>query len=137
MRARSCSRPVIRWSGCSGRSATSATCCASSRRAPARSIEQAMRIERRRAVAADRQFLEDVHVAALGPVALVGYGWPAITLREQFRAEIDLSSCYVIGVDGARAGYLSIEDRGGYWYIDAIAIAPKYQRKGVGTRVLR
>lgn len=96
-----------------------------------------MRLERRRALETDRQFVEDVHVAALGPVALVGYGWPAITLREQFRSEIDLDACHVIIVDGAYAGYLSVQDRGVFWYIDAIAIAPKYQKKGVGTRVLR
>lgn len=96
-----------------------------------------MRIERRPAIASDAQFLEDVHAAALGPVALVGYGWPEITLREQFRSEIDLSWCHVIIVDGRRGGYLSVEDRGSLWYIDAIAIARRYQGKGIGTAVLR
>ncbi|HWU90694.1 MAG TPA: GNAT family N-acetyltransferase [Kofleriaceae bacterium] len=96
-----------------------------------------MRIERRPASEVDRQFLEDVHAAALGPVALVGYGWPEITLRQQFRSEIDLATCHLILVDGRRAGYISIEDRGRFWYIDAIAIARRYQGKGVGTTVLR
>src|SRR5215212_8510171 len=82
-------------------------------------------------------FIEEVHVAALGPVALVGYGWPAITLREQFRSEIDVTACHVIIVDGVYAGYFALEDRGAFWYIEAIAIAPKYQKKGVGSRVLR
>jgi ribosomal protein S18 acetylase RimI-like enzyme len=85
----------------------------------------------------DREFLEDVHVAALGPVALVGYGWPAMRLRQQFRAEIDVANCHVILVDGIPAGYISIADRGRYWYIDAIAILPRYQKRGVGTRALR
>ena len=96
-----------------------------------------MHVVRRPAAEPDRQFLEDVHAAALGPVALVGYGWPEITLREQFREEIDLASCHVILADGRRAGYISIEDRGRFWYIDAIAIARRYQGKGVGTMVLR
>lgn len=95
------------------------------------------RIARRRAIAQDRTFLEDVHVAALGPVALVGYGWPAFRLRDQFQAEIDLVNCQVIVVDGERAGYVSVEDRGQFWYIDAIAIARKHQRQGVGSAVLR
>jgi ribosomal protein S18 acetylase RimI-like enzyme len=85
----------------------------------------------------DLPFIEEVHVAALGPVALVGYGWPAVTLREQFRAEIDIATCHLISVDGRRAGYISIEDRDSFWYIDAIAIARAYQSKGIGTLVLR
>ncbi len=100
-------------------------------------IGSVMRIQRRRALEHDRGFLEDVHVAALGPVALVGYGWPACRLLDQFHADIDLESCYVLLVDGARAGYFSIEDRGAFWYIDAIAIARKYQRKGIGSAALR
>ncbi len=95
------------------------------------------RVERRRAMRADAAFIEDVHVEALGPVALVGYGWPAVTLREQFRSEIDVATCHVISVDGRRAGYISIEDRDTFWYIDAIAIARRYQGKGIGTLVLR
>lgn len=96
-----------------------------------------MRIERRRAGEPDRQFIEDTHVAALGPVALVGYGWPEVTLREQFRSEIDLGTCQVILADGRRAGYISVEDRGRFWYIEAIAVARRYQGQGVGTAVLR
>lgn len=95
------------------------------------------RIERRRALREDAAFIEDVHVEALGPVALIGYGWPAVTLREQFRSEIDVATCHVISVDGRRAGYISIEDRDTFWYIDAIAIARRYQNKGIGTLVLR
>ncbi len=95
------------------------------------------RVELRRALRADQPFLEEVHVEALGPVALVGYGWPAVTLREQFRSEIDVATCHVISVDGRRAGYVSVEDRDSFWYIDAIAIGRRYQGKGIGTIVLR
>lgn len=95
------------------------------------------RVELRRAQRADLPFLEDVHVEALGPVALIGYGWPAVTLREQFRREIEVATCHVVSVDARRAGYVSVEDRDSYWYIDAIAIARRYQGKGIGTIVLR
>jgi ribosomal protein S18 acetylase RimI-like enzyme len=95
------------------------------------------RVELRRAQRADLPFLEDVHVEALGTVALIGYGWPAVTLREQFRSEIEIATCHVISVDARRAGYISVEDRDSYWYIDAIAIARRYQGKGIGTIVLR
>ena len=96
-----------------------------------------MKVQRRRALDHDVTFLEDVHVAALGPVALVGYGWPAFRLRDQFHKEIAVRNCHVIIVDGVDAGYLSIEDKIEFWYIDAIAIAPKYQKKGVGTAAIR
>jgi len=94
-------------------------------------------VQRRPAFDRDLSFLEDVHVAALGPVVLVGYGWPAFRLRDQFHKEIDVTNCHVIIVDGIDAGYVSIEDKGEFWYIDAIAIAPKYQKKGVGTAALK
>lgn len=94
-------------------------------------------MQRRRAIHEDLPFLEEVHVAALGPVALVGYGWPASRLREQFHTEIDVSTCHVISVDGRNAGYISIEDRDTLWYIDAIALARRYQGQGIGSLVLR
>ncbi len=94
-------------------------------------------IERRRADDHDRFFIEDVHVKALGPIALVGYGWTAQRLLAQFHTEVRLANCEVIEVDGRDAGYVSIENRSAYWYIDAFAIAPNFQRKGVGTQALR
>ncbi|HEU0034172.1 MAG TPA: GNAT family N-acetyltransferase [Kofleriaceae bacterium] len=96
-----------------------------------------LRVQRRRAIDLDRDFLEEVHVAALGPVALVGYGWPAERLRAQFHAEVDLVNCQVIVVDGRRIGYVSVIDRGRYWYIDAFAIATNFQKRGIGQAVLR
>lgn len=95
------------------------------------------RIEWRRASERDRAFLEDVHVRALGPIALVGYGWTAQATLSQFRREIDLANCEVITVDGPPAGYVSIQDRRTCWYIDAVALLPRYQGKGIGTAVLR
>ena len=91
----------------------------------------------RRAGPRDREFLVDVHVRALGPVALVGYGWPAFRLERQFEREVDIANCYLIVVDGTDAGYISVQHRGAFWYIDAIAVAPKYQKKGVGTAALK
>lgn len=96
-----------------------------------------MKVQRRPAFAQDLPFLEDVHIAALGPVALVGYGWPAFRLRDQFHKEIHVTNCHVILVDGVGAGYLSLVDQREHWYIDAIAIAPKYQKKGVGTAAIQ
>ncbi len=95
-----------------------------------------MRIQLRRARDEDRAFLVEVHVRALGPVALVGYGWPAFRLERQFEREIEVANCHVIVVDDVDAGYISVEDKGEHWYIDAIAIAPNYQKKGVGTAAL-
>jgi ribosomal protein S18 acetylase RimI-like enzyme len=92
---------------------------------------------RRPATPWDQDFLEEAHVAALGPVALVGYGWTAERLRSQFHREVDPDNCWVISADGVRAGYVSIEDKGGHWYIDAIAILPKHQRRGIGEATLR
>jgi len=92
---------------------------------------------RRPATRWDHAFLEEAHVAALGPVALVGYGWTAERLRSQFHREISLDHCWVISAEGSRAGYVSIEDKSSHWYIDAIAIVPRFQRRGVGGAVMQ
>jgi ribosomal protein S18 acetylase RimI-like enzyme len=100
-----------------------------------------MRVTLRRATPDQRVWIEDVHVAALGPVALVGYGWTAERLRVQFRKEVSPETCVVIATHdptGTRnVGYVSIVDRRHHWYIDAFAIAPKHQKKGVGGAALR
>jgi ribosomal protein S18 acetylase RimI-like enzyme len=95
------------------------------------------RVDRRPATRADAAFIEEAHVAALGPVALVGYGWTKEQLRAQFHREVALATCEVICVDGHDAGYISTIDRGRWWYIDAFAILPNYQRAGVGGAALR
>lgn len=92
---------------------------------------------RRPATPWDRDFLEETHISALGPTALVGYGWTAERLRTQFHREIDVDNCWVIAAEGVRAGYMSIEDKRGHWYVDAIAILPKYQRRGIGEIAMR
>ena len=99
-------------------------------------------VRRRRADDLDRDFLEDAHIRALGPTALVGYGWTEERLRRQFHREVHLRNCWVIEVDREPAGYLSIDVRGdrerdSHWYIDAIAIVPNFQRRGVGEAALR
>lgn len=96
----------------------------------------ALKVQLRRASQRDREFLIDVHVAALGPVALVGYGWPAFRLAAQFEKEVHVANCYVIVVDDVDAGYISVVDKRAFLYIDAIAIRPKYQKKGVGSAAL-
>lgn len=95
------------------------------------------RVERRRATARDWPFIEEAHVAALGPVALVGYGWTKERLRAQFHREIALANCEVIAVDGRDAGYISVEAHTRWWYVDAFAIVPNYQGAGVGATALR
>ncbi len=96
---------------------------------------------RRRATDWDREFVEHAHVRALGPTALVGYGWTEERLRKQFHREVNLDHCWVIAAEGIRAGYLSLERKGSgspdHWYIDAIAIVPNFQRRGVGEAALR
>jgi ribosomal protein S18 acetylase RimI-like enzyme len=100
-----------------------------------------IRVSLRRATPGERTWIEDMHVAALGPQALVGYGWTAERLRTQFRREVSPLTCLVISTHDASGdrdvGYISIIDRRHHWYIDAFAIAPKYQKKGVGGAALR
>jgi ribosomal protein S18 acetylase RimI-like enzyme len=57
-------------------------------------------------------------------------------LRAQFHSEVKLSACQLIMVDRVDVGYVAVEDHGAFWYVDAIAIAPKYQKRGVGAAAM-
>ena len=92
---------------------------------------------RRPATPWDHEFIEEAHVRALGPTALVGYGWTEERTRKQFHHEIDVAHCWVISAEGMRAGYLSLQHKDSHWYMDAIAIMPNFQRRGVGEAAMR
>jgi ribosomal protein S18 acetylase RimI-like enzyme len=94
-------------------------------------------IELRPALTSERALLEDLHAAALGPVALVGYGWPESRLREQFRAEVRHEACLVIERAGHAVGYLALEERRSGWYVEVLAIRRRWQGLGIGEAVMR
>ncbi len=62
--------------------------------------------------------------------------WRAQTLRE-IAGEIEDSTTYVIEFNGTSAGRLRIVRPGGEIFIGGIQILPKYQRAGLGSRVVR
>lgn len=85
----------------------------------------------------DFEFLFDLHKATLGPYVDQVWGWDEDIQRAYLRRNTDFAATKVIVVDGAGAGRLDIEERDGDVYVGLIEVAAGFQRRGIGTRVLR
>lgn len=85
----------------------------------------------------DFEFFFELHKATLGPYVDQVWGWDDDDQRAYLRRTIDFAATQVIVVDGADAGRLNLADQDGDVYVGLIEVAAGFQRRGVGTRVLR
>jgi GNAT superfamily N-acetyltransferase len=84
----------------------------------------------------DFDFLYGLHVLAMKPWVEQTWGWDQADQLRFFRAEFDPSVSRVILVDGQDAGVLSV-DTAVDVFIPNIELLPRFQRRGLGTRILR
>src|SRR3954453_5192270 len=96
-----------------------------------------MNIYRRRATIADADFALTVHHQAYRDVIERQYGtWDESTQDKFFAAAWAASAHDIVVCDDVRCGYVCIEDRIDHIYVREIVIAPDFQRRGIGTRIL-
>ncbi len=86
---------------------------------------------------ADAGFLETLDRLALFTYASAAFGWDEAEMARRFRAELDSTAREVVVVDGHDVGSIVVEDHGDHWVLDYIAILPEYQRRGIGTVLVR
>ncbi|MGN7778749.1 GNAT family N-acetyltransferase [Mycolicibacterium sp. 22603] len=91
----------------------------------------------RASTADDLEFFFQLHKATLGPYVDQVWGWDDDVQRAYLFRTIDFAAAQVIAVDGADAGRLDLRDRDGDVYVGLIEVAPGFQGRGIGTRVLR
>ncbi|MEH3130981.1 MAG: GNAT family N-acetyltransferase [Mycolicibacterium neoaurum] len=65
------------------------------------------------------------------------WGWDHDVQRAYLGRSIDFAATQVIVADGADAGRLDLAERDGDVYVGLLEVAPVFQRRGIGTRVLR
>ncbi|QVI28506.1 GNAT family N-acetyltransferase [Mycolicibacterium neoaurum] len=85
----------------------------------------------------DFEFFFELHKATLGPYVDQVWGWDHDVQRAYLGRSIDFAATQVIVVDGADAGRLDLAERDGDVYVGLLEVAPVFQRRGIGTRVLR
>lgn len=53
------------------------------------------------------------------------------------RADLNLASDEVIQLDGREIGLIGVERHADFWFLDKLYILPAYQRRGIGSDLLR
>lgn len=85
----------------------------------------------------DYEFLYRLHVAAMRPYIEQIWGWHEAWQREYFDRKFVAEKRQIILVDGADAGVLVVEEKPGTLYLGLIELLPAYQRRGIGSRLIR
>ncbi len=91
----------------------------------------------RQATNDDYTFLYLLHVAAMREYVEATWGWQEEWQQEYFARKFDPHNRQIIRIDGQDAGVIVIEPRIEELYIALIEILPAFQRRGVGTAIVR
>ena len=86
----------------------------------------------------DRDFAFAVTEAAMRPYVERAFGpWDADAQRRRFDEVFDPATYQRIVVDGMSAGILVVEDRPAEIFLVRIFLLPAFQRRGIGSTVIR
>ena len=91
----------------------------------------------RPATAADRAFLWHLHRVTMRPYVEATWGWDEADQRRRFDAGFDPRRKRVVLLGGTPVGVLEVERRADALVLAVLEIAPAYQGRGVGTRLIR
>ena len=70
-------------------------------------------------------------------VELTWGAWSDTDQAERFRGEFHPLNYQIVIHQGKEIGCLSVEDLKDLLFVDFIAILPEYQRRGIGTRIMK
>jgi ribosomal protein S18 acetylase RimI-like enzyme len=85
----------------------------------------------------DRVFVWEVRRQALREYVAAIWGWDEGAQRGMFEQRFSPSGHQIIVVDGMDAGLLQLVDEGGNLVVGKIELLPEFQRKGVGTILMK
>jgi ribosomal protein S18 acetylase RimI-like enzyme len=91
----------------------------------------------RRATRDDLPALYEIHRAALGPYVKRTWGWDEDRQSREFLARKVGPGMRVIEEGGAVVGFIEVEEQTDRLVLRTIEIAPEYQRRGIGTKLIR
>ncbi|MFT4100800.1 MAG: GNAT family N-acetyltransferase [Burkholderiaceae bacterium] len=97
-----------------------------------------MKIELRQATGADAQLVYDITEAAMRGYVEKAFGpWVESFQREVIGNSFDPSTHHVIVVDGDAAGIIAAPLHDSHIQLEKLYLLPRFQRKGVGSKLLR
>jgi ribosomal protein S18 acetylase RimI-like enzyme len=92
----------------------------------------------RAAVAGDAEFLYATKSLALRDAVIATFGgWDETWQHEKFFANFVPSTCHVVLVGGREAGMLAVDRDADPVYVGGIYLMPEFQRRGLGTAIMR
>ncbi|MES2224092.1 MAG: GNAT family N-acetyltransferase [Patescibacteria group bacterium] len=92
----------------------------------------------RPATEADYEFaLKTHHDAYEDVVSKSRFGWDVAKQDEFFRNCWAPATYQIILADGTEVGYCNVEYEGDHLLLDELVISPKFEGKGIGTRILK
>lgn len=97
-----------------------------------------VRITYRPAQPADLDFLFDMHRATTRRLVEDTWGqWDEPWQRQRFEQVFKPEELLIIQAEGADVGVLRVQDRAEEIFLAVIEILPAYQKRGIGTQVIR
>lgn len=85
---------------------------------------------------ADHAFLWTLHIATMRSYVDATWGWNDDDQRKRFDDTFAPHRLTIILIDEEPGGVLKVERRETDVFVSAIEIAPRWQRRGLGTRIL-
>lgn len=93
--------------------------------------------ELRPATRDDAELLWRIQSLALGAYVSAVFGSDAAEQRRFFDEHFQIEAHQIVRVGGRDAGYLCYEERPDHVYLANVALLPEFQRRGVGTALVR
>jgi ribosomal protein S18 acetylase RimI-like enzyme len=91
----------------------------------------------RRGVDADYEYLWRLHVRTMRGYVEHTFGpWDEGWQRQYFAQHVRPSDVDIVEIDGKRAGVLVVTRSPTEYYVNAIAIEPRWQNRGIGSKLL-
>jgi GNAT superfamily N-acetyltransferase len=96
-----------------------------------------MEISLRQITDADLEFRWHLHNAALKKYIEETWGWNEEWQRRHFEDRFDPNEGRIIVVNGTDAGYWWVNERAEEIFLVSVHLSPDFQRRGIGTRLIR
>jgi ribosomal protein S18 acetylase RimI-like enzyme len=91
----------------------------------------------RPAADSDKEFLYELHRLTMRGVIEATWGWNEVWQRRDFERRWSAYEVWVIEHDEERCGGLMIEAKPDSLYIHEIQLSPAFQRRGIGSMIIR
>ncbi len=91
----------------------------------------------RRAEPEDFEFYKNLHHEVLKDYVTPIWGWDAVLQDQMVKDEFDFENTQIIQVNNQDVGVVIVKNRENEFFISQLWILPAYQRKKIGTRIVK